>query len=834
MIIMPEIKSLRLSEFESQFFIEELLNFHITFSGNFFFERLHSVVKSENASSVDVLLAIKDFLVSIHQTVDQNYISFAFPRELRGLELDVAKKAGLTQRQGTNLLQLDQSRLHEHDLDVYTLKNKRKTVPVKLDKCLKNRLDGFGYKNYQTAGQRLAVRACLTAKKGSTIFVNLPTGCGKTLVAHASIIFQREFANTIVILPTVGLAIEQAARAKEVIEHCGIPVVSNYCWHASLTQEEREEIKLNMQTGRQKVLFTSPESLTGSLLYLLFSLSRSDQIAEIIVDEAHLIDSWGTNFRPDFQKFGALLSTLRKVSKSKFNTVLMSATFTQSNIEAINKVYGDGVSDPIIVNGNFLRPEIKSSVLKVNRDEHLSSVCKYTFFLPKPMILYTTVKSEADEVYRKLKDYGCTRIAKFDGNTKYEARNGIIEKWKSNQYDIIVATSAFGVGMDKADVKTVLHASVPDNIDRYYQEIGRGGRNGDSAMALMVYHDDQLSIAQKINRENIISIDLGFERWMDMFERRQPVKSDLFESDDLYKLDTSIFRKDLDKKTDTNSEWNWLTLLFMQRAGAIKIYYEVPKLPSTSDESYDQLQFQKFWEDYSETIVIELLEPKALKKDYWETEINRYRERELTVQNDRFNVLRQYLENNSVTLCKTLSKYYSINHVPAQRACRGCRNCDGFSPTVGGAAYLDNYTSQATSTPRLQPLISNRNMCMVYYDNNDIFDWKGLLKSMLVKNIISGIQASDRFLAEFQETLPIGFEQFWISQEFEDESSFWPTILIAEESAKVIDVPKVREKVTYFFAERSQKESGKEYRNWYENYSSSLSISNFRNLLGQN
>ncbi|MCF4010636.1 protein DpdF [Rheinheimera sp. UJ63] len=831
---MSEVKSLRLNESEYESVTKEVSKRHSTFQDNFFFNRLLTTLKSENINSVDTMLAIKDFLVSIQRTTDQNYSSFAFPRELRGQELEVAKKTGLIQRQGTNLLQLDQDSLHEHDLDVYTLQNKRKTEPVQLDACLKIKLDGLGYNNYQTAGQRLAVRTCLTAKKGSTIFVNLPTGCGKTLISHASILFQRALANTIVILPTVGLSIEQADRAKEIIHHCGIPVVSNYCWHASLTQEEREEIKLNMQTGRQKVLFTSPESLTGSLLYLLFSLSRSDQIAEIIVDEAHLIDSWGTNFRPDFQKFGALLATLRKVSKSKFNTVLMSATFTQSNIEAINKVYGDGVSDPIIVNGNFLRPEIKSSVLKVNRHEHLCTVCKYTFLLPKPLILYTTTKSEADEVHKKLKEYGCTRVAKFDGDTKNEEKKRIIEKWKSNQYDIIVATSAFGVGMDKADVKTVLHASVPDNIDRYYQEIGRAGRNGDSAIALMIYHHEQLDIAQGVNREKIISIDLGFERWMDMFKRKQSAEGDLFESDDIYKLNTSFFRNKLGQMSDKNSEWNWLTLLFMQRAGAIKIYYEVPKLPSTSDESYEQLQFQKFWEDYSETIVIELLEPKALKKDYWETEINRYRERELTVQNDRFNVLRQYLENNSVTLCKTLSKYYSINHVPAQRACRGCRNCDGFSPTVGGAAYLDNYTSQATSTPRLQPLISNRNMCMVYYDNNDIFDWKGLLKSMLVKNIISGIQASDRFLAELQETLPIGFERFWISQEFEDESSFWPTILIAEESAKVIDVPKAREKVTYFFAERSQKESGKEYRNWYENYSSSLSISNFRNLLGQN
>lgn len=834
MIIMPEINSLRLTEFESQFFIEKLSNFQTSFNGNFFFDRLLSVVKSENASSVDVLLAIKDLLVSIHQTANQNYISFPFPRELKGPELDVAKKAGVTQRQGTNLLQLDQSSLQKHDFDVYTLKNKRKTVPVKLDECLKNKLDGLGYSKYQTAGQRLAVRACLTAKKGSTIFVNLPTGCGKTLISHASIIFQKEFANTIVILPTVGLAIEQAARAREIIQHCGIPVVSNYCWHASLTQEERKEIKLNMQSGRQKVLFTSPESLTGSLLHLLFSLSKSDQIAEIIVDEAHLIDSWGTNFRPDFQKFGALLATLRQVSKSKFNTVLMSATFTQSNIEAINKVYGDGVNEPIIVNGNFLRPEIKSSVLKVDRHEHLTSVCKYAFLLPKPLILYTTIKSEAEDVYNKLKGYGCTRIAKFVGDTKYEERNKIIEKWKSNQYDIIVATSAFGVGMDKSDVKTVLHASVPDNIDRYYQEIGRAGRNGDSAIALMVYHHDQLSIAQNINRENIISIELGFERWMDMFARRQTVDSDLFESDDFYKLDTSIFRKDLEKKTETNSEWNWLTLLFMQRAGAIKIYYEVPKPPSTLDEIHDQLKFQKFWEDYSESILIELLEPRALKKDYWETEINEYRESELTVQNERFNVLRHYLEHNSKPLCKTLSKYYSINHIPAQRTCRGCVNCDGFSPTVGESAYLDNYNSQATSTSSLKTLISNRNMCMVYFENYDSFDWRGLLKSMLEKNIISGIQASERFLAEFQKSMPVGFDRFWISQEFDDDASYWPTALITDESAKVIDVPRFRENVTYFFAERSKKESGKEYRNWYENYSTSLSISNFRNLLGQN
>ena len=114
-----------------------------------------------------------------------------------------------------------------------------------------------------------------------------------------------------------------------------------------------------------------------------------------------------------------------------------------------------------------------------------------------------------------------------------------------NELDIIIATSAFGVGMDKADVRSILHTSVPDNIDRYYQEIGRSGRDGKASTSTVIFHEQQFIVAESINQSKLINIDKGYKRWMKMWSGRCSVSSFGINDGTLYKLDISQFHYDL-------------------------------------------------------------------------------------------------------------------------------------------------------------------------------------------------------------------------------------------------------------------------------------------------
>ena len=508
----------RMTHEQYQSLSSELEQFKDDYSGNMFFYRFYSAVKQQQITGIEFLLLLKDFFLSIHKQVGLKYTTFNFVRKLNQSELNIASMIGIAQREVGYQLYLLESAVLEADEEIYEFRNTRNIVPKDMDICLKEKLKTNGYKTYKTEGQQLAVRATLTAKKGSTLFINLPTGCGKSLIIQSSVLFQQKFSSTIVLMPTVGLTIEQAQRMSEVLHNS---THENLSWHSSLNENEKKSIRRSLLAGHQRVLFTSPEALTSSLLNTLFILAKQGQISEIIIDEAHLIESWGASFRPEFQKFGALVSSLRKVTTKPFNLIFLSATFTQDNIEKINKIYGEPNVLPTIINGNFLRPEIKTSFEKVSFKEHFSTLFIKALKLPKPLIIYTTKKVEANKIFSHFEQNGIARVGLFTGDTSTEQRINIINKWQRDEYDIIVATSAFGVGMDKDNVKSVIHASVPENIDRYYQEIGRSGRDGTASTAHMIYHDAQLSTAQSINSDKVITIEKGLSRWKDMWRQNK-------------------------------------------------------------------------------------------------------------------------------------------------------------------------------------------------------------------------------------------------------------------------------------------------------------------------
>jgi superfamily II DNA helicase RecQ len=133
--------------------------------------------------------------------------------------------------------------------------------------------------------------------------------------------------------------------------------------------------------------------------------------------------------------------------------------------------------------------------------------------LPRPLILYTTLRDHAEGRFEKLRFAGFRRLRMVRGGDLSDADGDqILRDWQNRSVDIVVATSAFGLGMDQAEVRSVVHACLPETIDRYYQEVGRAGRDGKAAAALLVSTPEDLGTAETLAKERLISVDRGFER----------------------------------------------------------------------------------------------------------------------------------------------------------------------------------------------------------------------------------------------------------------------------------------------------------------------------------
>lgn len=372
--------------------------------------------------------------------------------------------------------------------------------------------DATGFNTYSSPGQREAARAVFLMRAGETLLVNLPTGSGKSLVGQAPALVRKlEGSLTIFVVPTVALAIDQERAMSNYIRKMDqIQSVWPLAWYGGLSKEKRAEIRMRLRNGTQRILFTSPEALTTTLLGAVSEAARAGMLQYLVIDEAHLVTQWGDAFRPSFQALAGLRNNLLRTSPMGFRTVLLSATYTQESIETLANLFGppERVN---MVSAVHLRPEpqywIHHAASKTEKQECVLEALRHA---PRPFILYVTKREEIREWNALLRTrMGLLRIDCFDGGTGPTERVRIIDDWVNNRLDGIIATSAFGVGIDKGDVRTVIHATIPETLDRYYQEVGRGGRDGRPSVSLVVYDDTDWVLPKRLARPQIVTEELG-------------------------------------------------------------------------------------------------------------------------------------------------------------------------------------------------------------------------------------------------------------------------------------------------------------------------------------
>ena len=243
-------------------------------------------------------------------------------------------------------------------------------------------------------------------------------------------------------MPTTALALDQGNRASELLEQTGQDNGSCHYWHSGQEEQQHADIKDSIRDGRQRILFVSPEAACKSLLVALFDLAKTGMLDSIILDEAHMVDEWGSEFRPYYQILSPILRSLRAVtstSKRGIKCFLMSATFTDKSIDTAKGLFADSEESIVEIHGGFLRPEIQYSVHRIESGEHTDAVLAAARLLPKPLIIYVIEPAEAEFFASQLREMAIKRVEVFSGRTQSEKRRELLKSWSRNNIDIMVA-----------------------------------------------------------------------------------------------------------------------------------------------------------------------------------------------------------------------------------------------------------------------------------------------------------------------------------------------------------------------------------------------------------
>jgi ATP-dependent DNA helicase RecQ len=561
--------------------------------------------------------------------------------------------------------------------DVFSEVLVRKKSEVPLDPFLK---ETSIYESYFCPGQRAAVRSLLLMKPGTTLIVNLPTGAGKTLVAQTPVIMDGlNKGLTLFIVPTTALAMDQERRMKDLLAHkLDRSKLSPMAWHGALSKVDQQIIRENIRQGCQGILFTSPESAIGALLPALYDANRLGLLKYLIFDEAHLLDQWGEGFRPEFQALAGvrrgLLRECDKYGAVPFKTVLMSATISPQNTQTIDVLFSPA-EDVQMVSSIHLRPEPRYLAFKArNENEKREKILELVRYVPRPFLLYVTEPKEARYWLKKLRDEGgYSRVVCFHGKTPNNDREEIIANWTENRLDGIVATSAFGVGMDKANVRTVIHATATESLERLYQEVGRAGRDGCASVSISIYTNDDFEAARSLSNKITLGSENAFGRWKTMFHNRV-----IGDDENLFFIDLTLVPEWLQQQSKYNRQLNLITLLLMARTGFIELD-SLPPLKIEQNQEEDDHRFEirreKLWKEFYNSVPIRTLDPNHLREDYFKKLVGAEIQRGRRAANVSLSNLEEALTGQK-EMSKCLCDIYK-NDIPGRivlvsPACRGC------------------------------------------------------------------------------------------------------------------------------------------------------------------
>lgn len=329
----------------------------------------------------------------------------------------------------------------------------------------------LGFKSLRP-GQREAIQSLLEGR--DTLLVQ-PTGSGKSAVYQ--IAGSLLSGSTVIVSPLIALQKDQAdsMQASRLDETAVV--------NSTLSATDYQETLDLIEAGKIEFIFLAPEQLRNPET---LERLRNAGISLFAVDEAHCITHWGHDFRPDYLDLAHVIEALD-------HPVVLAMTATASKEVRAEIIDRLGMEDPRVFVHGFDRPNISLRVdLFSEEDEKLEAVVKRVEFAEKPGIVYVATHKHAEMLAKELKDRGIDAVC-YHGGLKAKDRDEIQDKFMSGEVPVIVATNAFGMGVDKPDIRFVYHADVSDSVDAYYQEVGRAGRDGEPAEAVLFYRPGDIS-----------------------------------------------------------------------------------------------------------------------------------------------------------------------------------------------------------------------------------------------------------------------------------------------------------------------------------------------------
>jgi len=324
-------------------------------------------------------------------------------------------------------------------------------------------------------GQEEAIRSLLEGR--DTLLVQ-PTGSGKSAVYQIAGALRE--GSTIVVSPLIALQKDQA----DAIEASRLEDTAVV--NCTLSASEMREAMQRIQDGKVEYIFLAPEQLSREET---MEGLRSANVSLIAIDEAHCISQWGHDFRPDYLALGHVIEALNHPP-----TLAMTATASNEvRQEIIERL---GLRNPRVLVHGFDRPNISLRVdIFTTKNEKHEAVLRRVEFADKPGIVYVATHKNAESIAADLQQSGVDAVF-YHGGLKPRQREEIQNRFMNGEVPVIVATNAFGMGVDKPDIRFVYHADVSESLDGYYQEIGRAGRDGKPAETVLFYRPQDINAQQ--------------------------------------------------------------------------------------------------------------------------------------------------------------------------------------------------------------------------------------------------------------------------------------------------------------------------------------------------